>query len=76
MHDPSNDNATRTNTDGDDDNLQLGAILQRLEQSDHLSLDELGAIILQADAAYKARMLRIEHTSTLIARLGSTGETA
>ena len=76
MQEPSHENTSRTQADGDDEQLLLGAILQRLEQSDHLSLDELDAIVLQADAAYRARMMRIERTSNLIARLGSSGETA
>ena len=76
MNDQPNEHVTRAYPDAADENLLLGAILQRLEQSDHLSLDELDAIILQADAAYKSRLARLEHTRALIAGLGIPGEPA
>ena len=76
MNDQPNEHVSRAYRDAADENLLLGAILQRLEQSDHLSLDELDAIILQADAAYKGRLARLERTRTLIASLGTSGEPA
>ncbi|MBC7415778.1 MAG: hypothetical protein H7327_12690 [Herminiimonas sp.] len=72
MNEQPNEHVTRAYRDAADENLLLGAILQRLEQSDRLSLDELDAIILQADAAYKARLARLEHTRSMIARLGAS----
>ena len=75
MNDQSNEHVHRAYRDAADENLLLGTILQRLEQSDHLSLDELDAIILQADAAYKTRLARLEHTRAMIAGLGTPGET-
>ena len=74
MNDQSNEHVNRAYRDAADENLLLGTILQRLEQSDHLSLDELDAIILQADAAYKTRLARLEHTRAMIAGLGTPGE--
>lgn len=56
--------------DASDDHDVLNALLQRLEQSDNLSLDELDAIILQADAAYRNRLARLERTRQLLSRLG------
>lgn len=55
-----------------DEHQLLAQLLQRLEQSDHLSLDELDAVILQADAAYKSRLARLEHTRQMIERLGAS----
>ena len=54
-----------------DEHALLDSLLLRLEQSDNLTLDELDAIILQADAAYKSRLARLENTRQLIARLGA-----
>lgn len=54
-----------------DEHLLLAQLLQRLEQSDHLSLDELDAVILQADAAYKRRLARLEQTRQMIEQLGA-----
>ena len=54
-----------------DEHELLDSLLHRLEESDNLSLDELDAIILQADAAYKSRLARLEHTRQLISRLGT-----
>lgn len=65
---------TRVRQDAADDHDVLNTLLQRLEQSDNLSLDELDAIILQADAAYKSRLARLEHTRQMLARLGSTDQ--
>ena len=53
-----------------DELQQLAALLQRLEQSDHLSLDELDAVIMQADTAYRSRLARLDRTRALIAQLG------
>ena len=53
-----------------DELQQLSALLQRLEQSDHLSLDELDAVIMQADTAYRSRLARLDRTRALIAQLG------
>ena len=55
-----------------DEQAVLTGLLQHLEQSEHLSLDELDAIILQADAAYRGRLARLERTRQLIAQLGET----
>lgn len=55
-----------------DEQAVLAGLLQHLEQAEHLSLDELDAIILQADAAYRGRLARLEHTRQLIAQLGET----
>lgn len=55
-----------------DEHLLLTQLLHRLEQSDHLSLDELDAVILQADAAYKRRLTRLEQTRQMIERLGTS----
>ncbi len=55
-----------------DEHQLLAQLLQRLEQSDHLSLDELDAVILQADAAYKRRLARLEHTRQMIEQLGAS----
>ena len=60
--------------DASDDHDILNALLQRLEQSDNLSLDELDAIILQADAAYRSRLSRLERTRQLLLQLGSGAE--
>ena len=76
MTNQPNEHVTRAYRDAADENLLLGTILQRLEQSDHLSLDELDAIILQADAAYKTRLARLEHTRAMIAGLGTAEVTA
>ena len=51
---------------------QLAALLQRLEQSDHLSLDELDAVIIEADTAYRSRLARLERSRALIAQLGKS----
>ena len=53
-----------------DEHVLLAQLLHRLEQSDHLSLDELDAVILQADAAYKRRLARLERTRQMIEQLG------
>lgn len=66
---------TRARQDASDDHDVLDALLQRLEHSDNLSLDELDAIILQADAAYKNRLARLERTRQLLSRLGSDAAT-
>ena len=71
MNEQPNQRDSQIHRGGADDYTLLSAILQRLEQSDHLSLDELDALILQADAAYKARLAQLEHTSRMIARLGA-----
>lgn len=76
MNDQPDQHVSRAYHDAADENLLLGEILQRLEQSDHLSLDELDALILQADAAYKSRLARLEHSRALIAGLGTAGEPA
>lgn len=54
-----------------DEHQLLAQLLLRLEQSDHLSLDELDAVILQADAAYQSRLARLAHTRQLIEQLGA-----
>ena len=56
---------------GGDEHELLDSLLRRLEESDNLSLDELDAIILQANAAYKSRLARLEQTRQLIGRLGT-----
>lgn len=58
-----------------DEHQLLTQLLQRLEQSDHLSLDELDAVILQADAAYKRRLSRLEQTRKMIDQLDTTSGT-
>ncbi|MBC7513888.1 MAG: hypothetical protein H7234_05560 [Herminiimonas sp.] len=54
-----------------DEHLLLAQLLHRLEQSDHLSLDELDAVILQADAAYKRRLARLERTRQMIEQMSA-----
>lgn len=63
---------TRARQEEADDHGVLNTLLLRLEQSDNLSLDELDAIILQTDAAYKNRLSRLERTRQLLAQLGSS----
>ncbi len=75
MNQPSSDTILRNRKDAADEHDMLNALLQRLEQSDNLSLDELDAIIQQADRVYRSRLARLEQTRGLIERLGST-ETA
>ena len=59
-------------SDTTDDHALLGALLQRLEQADNLTLDELDAVIAQADAAYKRRLARLERTREMVNQLGKT----
>jgi len=53
-----------------DEHQLLSALLQKLEQSENLTLDELDAVIIQADAAYKRRMARLQRTRQMIDQLG------
>lgn len=62
--------------DPNDEYELLAALLQRLEQSDNLSLDELDAVIAQADAAYKSRLARLERTRQMIGKLGNSSAVA
>ncbi len=62
---------TRARQDAADDHDVLNALLQRLEQSEALSLDELDDIILQADVAYRDRVARLEQTRQMLARLAN-----
>lgn len=70
MNDPITDPRRRAQQDASEEHQLLNALLQRLEQSDHLSLDELDAVIQQADAAYKSRLARLERTRGMIDQLG------
>ncbi len=54
-----------------DEHKQLSNLLQKLEQSENLTLDELDAVIIQADAAYKSRLARLQHTRQMIDQLGT-----
>ena len=71
MNEPSFASSIPVATASDEHQL-LAQLLQRLEQSDHLSLDELDAVILQADAAYKRRLSRLEQTRKMIDQLNTT----
>ena len=70
MNDQTPDPRRRAQQDASEEHQLLNALLQRLEQSDHLSLDELELVIQQADAAYKSRLARLERTRELIEQLG------
>ncbi|MBC7574155.1 MAG: hypothetical protein H7244_07450 [Herminiimonas sp.] len=70
MNDQTASAISRARLDASDEHDMLNALLLRLEHSDNLSLDELDAIILQADAAYRNRLARLERTRQLIDRLG------
>lgn len=59
-----------------DELRQLSALLHRLEHAENLSLDELDAVILQADAAYRSRLARLERTRQMIAQLGTLPNSA
>lgn len=53
-----------------DEHNVLNALLQKLEQSENLTLDELDAVIIQADSAYKSRLARLQKTRQMIDQLG------
>jgi len=55
-----------------DEHLLLGALLKKLQQAENLTLDELDAVIIQADAAYKSRLARLQRTRKMIDQLGTT----
>lgn len=60
----------RSQQDATDEHKLLSALLQKLEQSENLTLDELDAVIVQADAAYKSRLARLQATRHMIDQLG------
>ncbi len=53
-----------------DEHKLLSMLLEKLEQSENLTLDELDAVIIQADAAYKSRLARLHRTRQMIDQLG------
>ena len=60
----------RVQQEATDEHQLLTALLQKLEQSENLTLDELDAVIIQADSAYKSRLARLQRTKQMIDQLG------
>ena len=58
-----------------DEHQLLCALLQQLEQADDMSLDELEAMVMKVDTAYKSRLARLERVRQMIEHLGTPGAT-
>ena len=72
MTDLKFDEAKSQQHDQVDEQAILSSLLKKLEQSENLSLDELDAIIIQADSAYKNRLVRLQRTRAMIDQLGTS----
>jgi hypothetical protein len=74
MSEPTLVSTDASNQNGLDEHQILCALLHQLETADHLSLDEIDAVIHQADAAYKRHSARLDRTQKMIAQLGAVEE--